>query len=397
MKRVSVVSIVVALILAAGPVAESSGYQMSTTVQSNPSQVQNTQAIGGGNAVSSSNSDSVAWAGGGSAYSEGSDSSAVLFYAPTSISKYKTRVAPLTTYPPYLPMWNHGGWGTIKAYFPNGPTSHDRVYERVFDPTSEEDMYEVRGILRSLSYNGPLEVLGGVLNGVTTLFGGPDRYHHGRGFEIANSVIRDRRPAGKPLLVFIDSYVDPLRLEEEGYAYVGRLSLEGNANRNWDQVYNAAVAETLPWDVDLLLISGGMKGVTVGATTSLSGGGGYSQANYSLSLLGGQTKGVTEGKGKAVMSATAYRYCPEMLDRRQIPSSLYDRIRVRPQTAAAVSGANGTAPQQAAAMPTAASAGAPAPAEAARDQEYMPSDESAGPNAAGVDVSQNLYRMAFPL
>ena len=60
--------------------------------------------------------------------SSGSNSSII------STSNYKTRTPPITTFPPYLPYWNHGGWGTIKAYFPNGPNNDDQVYERVFDP-----------------------------------------------------------------------------------------------------------------------------------------------------------------------------------------------------------------------------------------------------------------------
>lgn len=416
MKRLSAALIAIVLTGAAahGETASSTNgsYYMNTNVQTNPSQVQNTQAIGGGNAVSSATSDSIAWASGGSAYSEGatSGSSSILVFSPVSNSNYKSRTPPLTTYPPYLPVWNHGGWGTIKAYFPNGPTNNDRVYERVFDPTNEEDMQEVRGILRSLPYTSPVKLLGGIVKGVATLFGGPDRSHHGRGFDIANGVIRDRRPEGKPLLVFIDSYIDPVRLEDEGYAYVGRLSLEGDAARNWDQVYNATVAEALPWDVDILLISGGMKGVTVGATTSLSGGGGYSQTNYSLSLLGGKTTGVTEGKGEAVMSATAYRYCPEKIERRRIPASLYDRIRVRPQVAAAASQTT-TASQATTATTTTttttAAATVSAPAASARprseeisfgvavEERYVPAPETRR-STTGVDVNQDLYRMAFP-
>ncbi len=420
MKRLSAALVVVVLISAAAPGQHADGngsYYMNTNVQTNPSQSQNTQAIGGGNAVSSATSDSIAWAGGGSANATGGESASnsVLVFSPTtnSTSNYKSRTPPLTTYPPYLPVWNHGGWGTIKAYFPNGPTNHDRVYERVFDPTNEEDMDEVRGILHSLPYTGPIKLLGGVVNGVQRLFGGPDQSHHGRGFDIANGVIRDRRPEGKPLLVFIDSYIDPVRLEDEGYAYVGRLSLEGDADRNWDQVYNAAVAEALPWDVDILLISGGMKGVTAGATTSMSAGGGYSQTNYSLSLFGGRTTGVTEGKGEAVMSATAYRYCPEKIARRRIPQSLYDRIRVRPQTAAAVS----TAPAASAATTVRATASVPVPAATTTtrttvtapvaveeelelglttEEEYVPAPETTTRPLTGVDVNQDLYRMAFP-
>lgn len=357
------------------------GNTSTNTVESVNHQYQTSTAIGGGNAASDSSS--ISWAGGGSAdsfsYSEGSDSSAMLLYAPTSISNYKTRTPPVSSYPPYLPMWQHGGWGTVNAYFPNGPTPHDKVYERSLDPSSEEDMEEIKGILRSLPYTGALEMIGGLFNGVTRLFGGPDQSHRGRGFEIANSVIRDRRPDGKPLLVFIDSSVDAQLLEGAGYAYVGRVSLEGHYKRNWDHTYNAAIAETLPWDVDILLVSGGMKGVSLGTTKSLSAGGAYSQSDYSLSLIGGQSKGVTEGKGKAVLSATAYRYCPEMIERRRIPESLYALIGNRSQQAA-----------------TAAADARPA-SEA--EEEHVPpasASEVEPEQRAGVQVSQDLYRMAFP-
>jgi hypothetical protein len=384
------------------------GQSMNTNVQSNPSQIQNTQAVGGGYADSVSNSNAVAVSSGGESFSlsEGgwsdSDSSAILVLDTTSISNVKTRTMPLTTYPPYLPMWQHGGWGTIKAYFPNGPTSHDKVYERTFDPESDVDVREVKGILKSLPYSGALEMLGGFLNGVGTWFGGPSQYHHGRGFDIANGVARDRRPEGKPLLVFIDSYVDPTLLEEAGYAYVGRISLEGSHKRNWDHVYNAAIAEALPWDVDVLLISGGMKGVTVGSTTSISGGGGYSQANYSLSLLPGNSRGVTEGKGEAVMSATAYRFCPEMLERRRLPQSLYDRIRIRPQTAAAVpQGQAGAGPMAAVARPSAGAAmprptasAMPTTTVVAKDEEDDEHVTAPVQTGTGIRMSQELYNMA---
>lgn len=390
-------------VLMAGAVTLTVAYgqdsMMTTQVTSNASQTQNVQAIGGGNAISDSSS--ISWAEGGSA--EGgsavaeagdSESSSIIYYAPSSTSNYKARTAPLTTYPPYLPMWQHGGWGTIKAYFPNGPTMHDKVYERTFDPSSELDMKEVKGILRSLPYDGALEVVGGFLNSVRTLFGGPDQYHHGRGFEIANSVVRDRRPEGKPLLVFIDSYVDPVLMEEEGYAYVGRISLEGSHKRNWDHVYNAAIAEALPWDVDILLISGGMKGVSVGSTASLGGGGGYSQTNYSLSLLPGRSKGVTEGKGEAVMSATAYRFCPERLGRSRIPQALYDRIRRRPQAAAAPQPTPAVA-RTAPAAPAAQPARPATPAVVAADEdEHVAAPQVDVRQRAGIEMSRELYNMA---
>jgi hypothetical protein len=276
-------------------------------------QVQEVSVVGG-------NATSIA--GGGSADSDSSASASV-----NTSTNYETRTAVPPVFPPYLPYWNHGGWGTIKAYFPNGPNNDDAVYERVFDPDNPSDMNELKGVLKSLSYDGPLGVLGGILNCVGTVFGGPDNYHHGRGFEIANSLVRDRRPRGKPLLVFIDSNVDTNLLRKADYAYVGNISLEGKVNRNWDQVYDAAVAEALPWDVDVLLITGGMKGVTVGSNIAFPGASGaYSQVNHAVSLFGAVSSGITEGKGKAVVSAAGYRLWPELANRRRIPQAFYNSI-----------------------------------------------------------------------
>ena len=244
----------------------------------------------------------------------------------------ESKTPPLTTFPPYLPYWNHGGWGTIKAYFPNGPTANDQIYETTFDPNDPRDMHEVRSVLRALPHRGLLAAAGGMLNSVAVvLFGKPDTYFHGRGIEIADSIVRDRRPEGKSLLVFIDSNVDMKLLGEEGYAYMGKVSVEADTDRNWDQAYKAAVAEALLWDVDILLVSGGMKGVTTGTNITFpSAAAGYSQVNYSLSLLGGKATGITEGKGKAILSAEAYRYAPQRVERRRIPAVIYDRIRSRP-------------------------------------------------------------------
>ncbi|MBN2128683.1 MAG: hypothetical protein JW741_04275 [Sedimentisphaerales bacterium] len=363
-------------------------------------QFQTANAVGGGDADSYSNSS----AQGGTAtvevgetvnwnYSESTigdqvnwsdnDSVSSVNIETTSISNYKGRVAPLGTYPPYLPMWNHGGWGTVQAYFPNGPTTYDTVYEKAFDPANADDMHELKGVLASLSYEGPLHFLGGMLNGVRVLLGGPDQFHRGRGFEIANSVARDRRPEGKPLLVFIDSKVDAQLLEAEGYAYVGRLSLEGEVNRNWDHLYNAALAEALPWDVDILLVSGGMKGVTVGTNTSFpSASYGYSQTNYSLALFGGKSRGITEGKGEPVLSASAYRFCPELLERRRLPQGLYDRIRRRPPVAAA-----------AAATPAQQQARAMAATAAQQKRVAMPTDTGNGKKSGPASIRE-LYDVA---
>jgi len=285
------------------------------------SQYQNVSLDGGGDSSSTAYS--------GDSKSDAASSSGASINT-TSVSNYQTRTPPLTVFPSNLPYWNHGGWGTVKAYFPNGPNNDEQIYERAFDPDSESDMKELRGVLESLSYENPLSVLGGLLNGVGVVFGGPDNYHHGRGFEIASSLVRTRRPNRKPLLVFIDTNVDTNLLRNAGYAYVGKVSLEGKVNRNWDQVYDAAIAETLPWDVDILLISGGMKGVTVGSNLSFPGAAGaYSQANYSVSLFGSVSSGITEGKGKAILSAQGYRFWPKAAQRRRIPQAFYDRIRAQ--------------------------------------------------------------------
>ena len=296
----------------------------------NTSQYQNVSLIGGGASSSvAEGGDSSSTAYGGSSKSEAASSSGASINT-TSVSNYRTRTPPLSVFPPYLPYWNHGGWGTVKAYFPNGPNNDEQIYERAFDPDNDSDMKDLRGVIEAMSYDGPLETLGGILNGVGVIFGGPDNYHHGRGLEISSSLVRTRRPDEKPLLIFIDTNVDTNLLREAGYAYVGKVSLEGKVDRNWDQVYDAAVAETLPWDVDILLISGGMKGVTVGSNTSFPGAaGGYSQANYSLSLFGSVSSGITEGKGKAIVSAQGYRFWPKAAQRRRIPQAFYNRIRAQ--------------------------------------------------------------------
>ena len=111
---------------------------------------------------------------------------------------------------------------------------------------------------------------------------------------------------------------------------MGKISIEGKHRRNWDQVYNAAIAEALPWDVDILLISGGMKGVTVGSNSAYPNASmGYSQLNYSLSLGGSHAKGVTEGKGKPVLSAEAFRFSPRMGRKQRLPRQFYNRLVAR--------------------------------------------------------------------
>jgi hypothetical protein len=338
---------------------------------------------------------------GSTAYSGGSNPVAVSNISTTSIANYKSRTPPLSAASPYLPYWTHGGWGTLKAYFPNGPSGDDQVYERAFDPRNPEDMKELRGVLAALPYEGPTQFIGGLLNGVHAIFGGPDNFHHGRGFEISSSFIHQTRPKSKPLLVFIDSNVDRRLLRDAGYAYVGKVSIEGNTDRNWDHVYDAAVAEALMWDVDVLLVSGGMKGVTVGSSTAFpTAGFGYSQTNYSISLFGGGSKGITEGKGKALLSGDGYRFWPKAAGSRQIPPMLYDRIRATPaamqqaaapaqQTAAPAQQAT-TSTQQAA--PARASSTKKAPASV--PAQTQPTSVGKKDKHVGVEVSRELYDMA---
>jgi hypothetical protein len=281
------------------------------------------------NNVSSNQYQDVSVSNGGDASSKSSSSSGASINT-TSISNYRTRTEPITTFPPTLPYWSHGGWGTIEAYFPNGLNNDVQVYEQIFDPDNPDDIRRIRGVLKSLPYESPLGVIGGFLNCVGAIFGGPDNFHHGRGFEIASSLVRTRRPEGKPLIVFIDTNVDTMLLKRAGYAYVGKVSIEGKVERNWDHVYDAAVAEALPWDVDILLISGGMKGVTVGSNIAFPGAGGaYSQANYAISLFGSVSSGITEGKGKALVSAAGYRFSPELALRRRIPKAFYKRFQTK--------------------------------------------------------------------
>ncbi len=296
-------------------------------------QQQAVSVIGGGNANSdsSSYSDSTSYSGavsGDSTSSSGSASSVGI--STSSVTNYRNKTHPLTTMHPYLPLWQHGGWGTVKGYFANGPSNDNAIYERSFDSRDPEDVREIKGILSAIPFDGPVKTLGGLWNGVRAAFGAPDQFHHGRGFEIANSVDRVRRPQAQPMMVFTDSNVDTRVLEKAGYSYVGKISIEGKDTRNWDQVYNAAIAEALPWHVDILLVSGGMKGITVGSNTSFpSGGAGYSQLHYSLSLFGGVSKGVTEGKGKPVLSAAAYRFCPRMSHKRSLPRLFYQRLQLK--------------------------------------------------------------------
>ncbi len=299
---------------------------------------QTTNYLEGSNASSNSNSNSTAYGGAGgsaAAYggSGGSGGTGVGMggYSNSSVNvNYKTRTGVVSPMSPYLPYWNHGGWGRSEAFYANGPTEDKSVYERSFNPRDPEDMDQLRHTLEAVPYRGLLSIIPGVFNQIGLVFGAADNYHHGRGFQIANSLVRERRPVGKPLIVLYADDIDRRVFKKANYAYVGKVSIEGHQNRNWDQVYCAAIAEILPWDVDVIIIDGGMKGVSVGSNTTFpSGGAGFSQSNYSLSLLGGLSSGVTEAKGKPIISAEAFRYSPRLQFKRSISRQFYSSLKSR--------------------------------------------------------------------
>jgi hypothetical protein len=242
---------------------------------------------------------------------------------------YKDRTDLLYPSSPYLPYWNHGGWGRSDAYFSNGPTDDKSVYERSYNPRDPEDMDQLRYTLEAVPYQGILSIIPGIFNQIGLVFGLADNYHHGRGFQISNSLVRERRPKGKPLMVLYSDDIDRRVFKRANYAYVGKVSVEGHQNRNWDQVYYATIAEMLPWDVDIIVIDGGMKGVSVGSNTTTGGGAGFSQANYSISLMGGVSNGITEAKGKPVISADAFRYSPRLRFKRSISRQFYSSLKSR--------------------------------------------------------------------
>ena len=100
----------------------------STVVNSNLSQA--SSVIGGGDSSSTSSADG-AWS----------------YLSLASTSNYKGRTAPIAPASPYLPLWNHGGWGTVQGYFANGPTTTNCVYERMIDPEDSEDIKQLHKIL----------------------------------------------------------------------------------------------------------------------------------------------------------------------------------------------------------------------------------------------------------
>jgi hypothetical protein len=361
----------------------------------------------GGESVSAS----AAVAGDSSASSQSGDATSVSFNSMNSVSNYKGRTPPISTTLPYLPSWTHGGWGTLQAYFPNGPSSNTS-YERVFYPGNREDMKELKGVINAIPYDGPLNFIGGIFNGLGSCLGAPDNFHHGRGFEISSSIERRRRPEGKPLLIFIDSNINRAVLNESGYTYVGRISIEGKAERNWDQTYRAAIAEAVPWDVDMIIVSGGMKGITVGSNFSFpTAAGAYSQLNYSLSLFGGASGGTTEGKGVAMVSAECYRFYPMAQQQRAIPQYFYDKIHTASTTKQSAAPEKSSTTTETAAEParqsTITDKSRQAPASSTTRQvsatpqsiktEPVVPDNNGGKvvtQRSGIEISQELYNMS---
>jgi hypothetical protein len=46
-------------------------------------------------------------------------------------------------------------------------------------------------------------------------------------------------------------------------------------------------------------------------------------------MFGAVSSGITEGKGKAVVSAAGYRYCPALARRRRIPKAFYEKFHAK--------------------------------------------------------------------
>lgn len=284
----------------------------------------------GGNATANGGSAVAIGGEGGTGVGFGGDSDSASTSSASVNVNYKDRTGVVSPMSPYLPYWNHGGWGISDAYFANGPTFDKSVYERSFNPRDPEDMEQLRSTIEAVPYHGLLSIVPGIFNQIGLVFGMPDNYHHGRGFQIANSLVRERRPTGKPLMVLYENDIDRRVFKKANYAYVGKVSIEGFENRNWDQVYCATIAEVLPWDVDIIVVDGGMKGVSVGSNASFPNGGvGFSQTNYSISLLGGLSSGVTEAKGKPVISADCFRYSPRLQYKRSVSRQFYNTLRSR--------------------------------------------------------------------
>lgn len=290
---------------------------------------QNVQVVGGGDADATSISE------GGDAFSQsssqGGDASAktetVNWNTPsasistTTTSNYRSNMSPSSLYPGALPYWTHGGWGIIKGYCPKSPSSDFKAaYEQKFGVGSLpfDDLENV--IRHNVPPDGVFGFLECTVNDFFNIFGTPDRFHRGRGFEITSSLIPKPRPKDKPLYVFENGSHDKAKLREMGFIYVGKVGVKGKLKvHNWDHCEDAAVAEAYLYDVDFLFISGGMRGVTVGSTGSLGAGGAYGvRSDLTVNVIGVESKGMVEGEFLPLADGEAYRYDPKLAGLRSI-------------------------------------------------------------------------------
>lgn len=233
----------------------------------------------------------------------------------TTISKgSEIHTGALGMNPPYLPYWAHAGWGLVEGFSFNSPNRDAEAYECQIDPLNREQMKEIKKALNDIDYKGPFELLGGILS--------PGNLTGGKFNRRVNSIIRKPRRPGQPLVLLIDN-VDYKALEKDGYVYVGEIGIEGGLKHNFDQIYTAIIAEVLPWDVDLLLFSGGGKGVTIGSTRAFpNAAGAYTSTDFSVSSLFGDSQGIVEGSQRQVIKGVAYRKDLARKVERTIPESI---------------------------------------------------------------------------
>ena len=327
MRTTRIFVLIVVMFVGVGAWAESSSSSSSEVIlENNVVANANVGTLAGGVMDNSSNADGgeavaiVNGVSGGASdsYSGGSASGVSI----NTTSNYKNQTPPLNVASPYLPFWNHGGWGPIRALFPNGPAGN--VYEKVWDSDNKEHLRELYGVLTSVQHEGPIEFIGGLFGGIGDIFiRSNESTYKGKGFVISNSLIKKRRRKGQVLVVLTPSSIEEEKLiiESGCYVHAGNVGVEGNETHNWDQAYNVAIAIAMLRDVDILLVSGGMKGVTIGSNTSFGSAGGYSQTNYSISLMGARAEGKTEGVGEPLIRCIGYRYDIEEASKRKISAS----------------------------------------------------------------------------
>ena len=251
--------------------------------------------------------------GAGGQSSAGAGASADNTINTTSISNYEVKTPPLPVPAPYLPFAQHGGWGVIETFFQNGPNGDLAAYAQKFNPSDKQQMKELRNISNK-----------GLIEGLISLFGDNK-------IKITESLVKTPRKEGKVLRTIPGVIGAREKLQEAGYISVGKIGCRGTLDHNWDHVYLASVEEALKWDIDIILVDGGMKGVTIMKNGTFPGiAGAYGQANYSISALGVTADGITEASGRPVLSAEAYRYDPITLEKRRVSREFYNRIGLEP-------------------------------------------------------------------